>query len=78
MINGRLLYPARQAMGEGLAEEHPVDADLVMGVPDSATAAGIGYSRRSGIPYVKDCLRTAMLGAPLLSLTSESGTSALS
>src|SRR4030043_2062527 len=41
VINGRLLYPARLAMGEGLAEEHRVDADLVMGVPDSATAAAI-------------------------------------
>ncbi|GAI36294.1 unnamed protein product, partial [marine sediment metagenome] len=43
-INGRLLYSARLAMGEGLAEEYPVDADLAMGIPDSATAAGIGYS----------------------------------
>ncbi len=34
VINGRLLYPARQAMGGGLAEEHAVDADLVIGVPD--------------------------------------------
>ena len=50
VIENRLLYPARLAMGEGLAEEHPVAADLVMGVPDSATAAGIGYSRRSGTP----------------------------
>ena len=49
VINGRLLYSARLAMGEGLAEEHPVDADLVMGVPDSATAAGFGYSYKSKI-----------------------------
>jgi len=41
IINGRLLYPARQAMGAELAREHPVAADLVMGAPDSATAAGI-------------------------------------
>lgn len=41
VIQGRLLYPARQTMGKILAREHPVDADLVMGVPDSATAAGI-------------------------------------
>jgi len=49
IIDGRLLYPVRQAMGAGLAEEHPVDADLVIGVPDSATAAGVGYASRSGI-----------------------------
>ena len=50
VINGRLLSTARQAMGAGLAQEHPVAADFVMGVPDSATSAGIGYSRQSGIP----------------------------
>jgi amidophosphoribosyltransferase len=50
VINGRLLYQARQAMGAGLAEEHPVAADLVIGVPDSATAAGVGYALKSGIP----------------------------
>ena len=50
VINGRLLSPARQAMGAGLAQEYPVAADLVVGVPDSATSAGIGYSRQSGVP----------------------------
>ncbi len=43
VIGGRLLYPARQNMGAILAEEYPTSADLVVGVPDSATAAGIGY-----------------------------------
>jgi len=62
VINGRLLYPARQAMGEGLAEEHPVDVDLVMGVPDSATAAGIGYSRRSDIPLCEGLLKNRYVG----------------
>ncbi|MFC1898995.1 amidophosphoribosyltransferase [Chloroflexota bacterium] len=61
-INGKLLYLARQAMGERLAEEHPVDADLVMGVPDSATAAGIGYSRRSGIPLCEGLLKNRYVG----------------
>jgi amidophosphoribosyltransferase len=62
VINGRLLYPARQAMGKGLAEEHPVDADLVMGVPDSATAAAIGYSRRSNIPLCEGLLKNRYVG----------------
>jgi len=62
VINGRLLYPARLAMGEGLAEEHPVDADLVMGVPDSATAAGIGYSHRSNIPLGEGLLKNRYVG----------------
>ena len=62
VINGRLLYPARQAMGEGLAEEYPVAADLVMGVPDSATAAGIGYSHRSNILLGEGLLKNRYVG----------------
>jgi len=62
VINGRLLYPARLAMGEGLAEEHQVDADLVMGVPDSATAAGIGYSHHSGISLCEGLLKNRYVG----------------
>ena len=62
IINGRLLYPARQAMGGELAEEHPVAADLVMGVPDSATAAGLGYSRRSGITLGEGLLKNRYVG----------------
>ncbi len=61
-INGRLLYPARQAMGVGLAEEHPVDADLVVGVPDSATAAGGGYALRSGIPLAEGLIKNRYVG----------------
>ena len=62
VIDGRLLYPARQAMGEVLAQEHPVAADLVMGVPDSATAAGIGYARSSGIPLCEGLLKNRYVG----------------
>jgi amidophosphoribosyltransferase len=62
VINGKLLYPARQAMGMGLALEHPVDADLVMGVPDSATAAGTGYARESGIPVVEGLIKNRYIG----------------
>ena len=62
VINGRLLYPARQAMGAGLAREHPIDADLVMGVPDSATAAGIGYAQESGIPLAEGLIKNRYVG----------------
>lgn len=61
-INGRLLYPARQAMGKILAREHPVDADLVIGVPDSATAAGIGYATESGIPLGEGLIKNRYVG----------------
>jgi len=62
VINGRLLHQARQAMGAGLADEYPVDADLVMGVPDSATAAGIGHSIRSGIPLSEGLIKNRYVG----------------
>jgi len=62
IIQGKLLYPTRETMGRILAEEHPVDADLVMGVPDSATAAGIGYSNASGIPYCEGLLKNRYVG----------------
>ncbi len=61
-INGRLLYPARQAMGKILAREYPVDADLVIGIPDSATAAGIGYATESGIPLGEGLIKNRYVG----------------
>ncbi len=61
-INGKLLYQARQDMGRILAREYPVDADLVIGVPDSATAAGIGYAQASGIPYGEGLLKNRYVG----------------
>jgi len=62
IIEGKLLYPIREAMGRGLAEEYPVDADFVMGVPDSATASGIGYSNLSAIPYCEGLLKNRYVG----------------
>jgi amidophosphoribosyltransferase len=62
VIQGKLLYPVRQAMGKILAREYPVDADFVMGVPDSATAAGIGYSMASGIPYCEGLIKNRYVG----------------
>lgn len=48
---GELLYSVRGRMGENLAEEHAVDADVVIPVPDSGIPAALGYSRKSGIPF---------------------------
>jgi len=61
-IAGKLLYEARQSMGAILSQEYPVDADYVMGIPDSATAAGIGYARASGIPYCEGLLKNRYVG----------------
>lgn len=45
------VYEARIKAGEILAKENPVNADIVVGVPDSGLDAALGYSKASGIPY---------------------------
>ncbi len=62
IINGQLIYPARQAMGARLAIEHPVDVDMVMGVPDSATAAGLGYAQQAKKPFCEGLLKNRYVG----------------
>ena len=61
-MRGQLLYQARMRMGAALAREHPVEADIVIGVPDSATAAAIGYAQESGIPYVEALVKNRYVG----------------
>lgn len=51
VINGCSVHSARLRAGELLAKRHPAEADVVIGVPDSAIDAAIGYARASGIPY---------------------------
>ena len=62
MAGEALIYQQREAMGAELAREHPVEADLVTGVPDSATAAGFGYARESGIPYSDILVKNRYVG----------------
>ena len=62
VLNGKLIYTIRERMGAILSREHPVNADIVIGVPDSATAAGIGYARASGIPYHEGLLKNRYVG----------------
>ena len=62
LLNGKLIYSTRERMGAILSKEYPVDADIVMGIPDSATAAGIGYARESGIPYHEGLLKNRYVG----------------
>ena len=51
VIDGAGVSDARQRAGAFLAQEHPVEADVVIGVPDSGLDAALGYARESGIPY---------------------------
>jgi len=59
---GRELYLARYQMGKELAKEAFVEADVVMGVPDSATAAAIGYADESGVPYIEGLMKNRYIG----------------
>ncbi len=55
---GTLLYSARERMGEQLAAEHPVEADMVVPVPDSGIPAALGYSRATGIPFREGMMKS--------------------
>ena len=50
-LYGQSVHHARVRMGEFLSKQAPVEADLVMGVPESGIPAAEGYARESGIPY---------------------------
>jgi amidophosphoribosyltransferase len=67
ILDGKLVYTSRMAMGAELAREHPADADMVIGVPDSATAAAVGYSQESGIPYGEGLVRNRYVGRTFIS-----------
>lgn len=62
VVDGQLIHEVRQELGRQLAREHPVDADLVMGVPDSATPAAIGYALESKIPYSEGLIKNRYIG----------------
>jgi len=61
-IAGRSVHEARVEMGRRLAMEHPVEADLVIPVPESGTPAAIGYAEASGIPYGQGFVKNSYVG----------------
>ncbi len=62
IMQGQSVYHARVALGEQLAKEHPAEADIVMGIPDSATPAAIGYAHASGIPFGEGLIKNRYIG----------------
>jgi amidophosphoribosyltransferase len=66
-LDERSIYMARYAMGRELAKEHPVEADVVMAVPDSAIAGGIGYAAESGLPYIEGLIKNRYIGRTFIS-----------
>ncbi|HEX5595396.1 MAG TPA: amidophosphoribosyltransferase [Micromonosporaceae bacterium] len=61
-ISGRNVYSTRVEVGRQLAREHPVDADLVIPVPESGTPAAIGYAEASGITYGSGLVKNSYVG----------------
>ncbi len=62
IIQGQRLHLVRQRMGEELAKEAPADADIVVGLPDSAVPAAIGFARQSGLPYTEALIKNRYIG----------------
>jgi amidophosphoribosyltransferase len=62
IVDGTSVYAVRKAIGAELAGENPVDADIVVPVPDSGTPAAIGYAQRSGIPFELGIIRSHYVG----------------
>ncbi len=62
ILSGKLVYSTRMAMGAELAKEYAIDADIVIGVPDSAIAAAVGYSQESGIPFGEGLVKNRYVG----------------
>jgi amidophosphoribosyltransferase len=62
LLEGQVVHQVRQRLGRQLAREAPAEADIVVGVPDSATPAAIGYSAESRIPYTEGLTKNRYIG----------------
>ncbi len=71
LLYGQSIHHARVRMGELLAEQAPVEADLVMGVPESGIPAAEGYARRSGIPYGQGLVKNRYIGRTFIAPSQE-------
>lgn len=69
VVNDETLYSYRQRLGRRLAQEAPVDVDLVMAVPDSGVPAAIGFSQESGIPYAEGLIKNRYVGRTFIQPT---------
>ena len=69
MVGGRSVYAARKKMGINLAHEAPVEADVVVPVPDGGTPAAIGFAQASGIPFELGIIRNHYVGRTFIEPT---------
>jgi amidophosphoribosyltransferase len=70
-LYGKTVHTARQRMGEQLAQQAPVDADMVMPVPESGIPAAEGYARRSGIPFGHGLVKNRYIGRTFIAPSQE-------
>ena len=70
-IDGKNVYQTRMNIGAQLRKLYPIDADLVIPVPDSSIPAAIGYSRASGIPYGEGLIKNRYVGRTFIMPTQE-------
>jgi amidophosphoribosyltransferase len=71
VIEGRSVYEARKRIGRELAREAPIDADIVVPVPDSGVPAAIGYSQEAGIPFELGIIRNHYVGRTFIEPTDQ-------
>jgi amidophosphoribosyltransferase len=71
MIRGKSVLATRKELGQILAEEHPVEADIVIGVPESSIPAAIGYAEQSGVPYEIGLIKNPYVGRSFIEPTQE-------
>lgn len=62
IINGKWVYEVRKRLGEELAEEHPVEADVVIAVPDTSRTAAQAFSEKTAIPYEEGLIKNRYVG----------------
>ena len=70
-VDGKSIYLSRNEAGRVLAGQHPVDADIVIGAPDSGIVAAIGYAEESGIPYAEGIVKNRYVGRTFIQPTQE-------
>jgi amidophosphoribosyltransferase len=70
-LYGRSVHQARIRMGEELATQAPVEADMVMGVPESGVPAAEGFARRSGIPFGQGVVKNRYIGRSFIAPSQE-------
>jgi len=69
IVHGRSVYDVRKAMGAELAREMPVEADVIVPVPDSGVPAALGYAQTSGIPFELGIIRNHYVGRTFIQPT---------